>query len=68
MAHPTTGIQRTAALELNALRLTGVLGDEFEKARVPASGTPVFDITGVLLYYRLSLTQGGRSWPLPMLR
>jgi hypothetical protein len=50
--------QRIAGLELNALRVAGVLGEEYEKVRVPASGTPIFDITGVLLYYRLPLARG----------
>jgi hypothetical protein len=58
MAGQTLEIQRTAGLELNALRLAGVLGEEYEKVRVPASGTPIFDITGVLLYHRLPLTRG----------
>jgi hypothetical protein len=51
-------LQRTAGLELNALRVAGVLGDEYEKVRVPARGTPIFDLTGVLLYHRLPLTRG----------
>jgi hypothetical protein len=58
VAQQVKDIQRTAGLELNALRVAGVLGDEYEKVRVPASGTPIFDITGARLYYRLSLARG----------
>jgi hypothetical protein len=50
--------QRLAGLELNALRLAGTLGEEFEKLRVPASGTPVYDINGTLLFNRLPLGRG----------
>ena len=58
MAQRVKDTQRIAGLELNALRVAGVLGDEYEKLRVPASGTPIFDVNGALLYYRLSLTRG----------
>ena len=51
-------IQRVAGFELNALRAVGVLGDEFEKVRVPRSGTPIYDTNGTLLFYRLSLRRG----------
>jgi hypothetical protein len=50
--------QRVAGLELNALRLAGTLGEEFEKVRVPASGTPIYDINGTLLFNRLALGRG----------
>ena len=50
--------QRIAGLELNALRLAGTLGDEFEKVRVPASGTPVYDLNGQPLFNRLPLARG----------
>jgi len=51
-------LQHIAGLELNALRLTGVLGEEYEKVRVPARGTPIHDVTGPVLYHRLRLTRG----------
>jgi hypothetical protein len=50
--------QRIAGLELNALRLAGTLGDEFERVRVPTTGTPVYDINGTLLFHRLPLSRG----------
>jgi hypothetical protein len=48
-------IQRLAGFELNALRAVEVLGEEFEKVKVPRTGTPVYDINGMLLFYRLPL-------------
>src|SRR5262245_28371424 len=54
-------VQQVAGLELNALRLAGTLGEEFEKVRVPASGTPVYDINGTLLFNRLPLGRGRTS-------
>jgi len=51
-------IQRLAGFELNALRAAEVLGEEFEKIRVPRTGTPVYDINGMLLFYRLPLRRG----------
>ena len=51
-------IQRLAGFELNALRAAEVLGEEFEKLRAPRTGTPVYDINGMLLFYRLPLTRG----------
>jgi hypothetical protein len=50
--------QRIAGLELNALRLAGTLGDEFERVRVPATGTPIYDINGTPLFQRLALARG----------
>jgi hypothetical protein len=38
MSVPVEQIQRIAGFELNALRLTGALGDEFERVRVPCAG------------------------------
>ena len=58
MKQTSRTVQRIAGLELNALRVAGTLGEEYEKARVPAAGTPVFDLTGELLYYRLPLIRG----------
>jgi hypothetical protein len=51
-------IQRIAGFELNALRVAEVLGEEFEKVRVPRTGTRIYDISGVLLFYRLPLKRG----------
>ncbi len=54
-------IQRLAGFELNALRITEVLGSEFDKVSVPATGTPVYDINGTILFYRLPLSRGRTS-------
>ena len=51
-------VQQIAGLELNALRLADTLGEEFERVRVPASGTPIYDINGTLLFHRLALRRG----------
>lgn len=51
-------VRRLAGLELNALRAAEVLGEESEKVRVPRTGTPVYDINGRLLFYRLPLRRG----------
>ncbi len=51
-------IQRLAGFELNALRVLGVLGEEFEKVRIPRAGTPIYDINGMLLFYRMPLRRG----------
>ncbi len=51
-------IQRIAGLELSALRAAGVLGEEFEGVKVPSLGTPIHDINGALLFYRLPLSRG----------
>lgn len=51
-------IQRIAGFELNALRATEVLGEEFEKVSIPRLGTPVHDINGAVLFYRLRLSRG----------
>ena len=51
-------LYRIAGLELNGLRVTGVLGDEYEKLTIPRQGTPIYDLNGELLFYRLSLKRG----------
>lgn len=51
-------IQRLAGFELNVLRASQVLGKEFEKVKVPRTGTPIYDINGTLLFYRLALRRG----------
>lgn len=52
-------IKRIAGLELNALLYSGVLPRQlFESGRVRSTGTPVFDINGELLFYRVPVTKG----------
>jgi len=51
-------VQRLAGFELNALRAAKVLGEQFEKVRVPRTGTPIYDINGKVLFYRLPLRLG----------
>lgn len=51
-------LHRIAALELNGLRVTEVLGDEYEKLTIPRQGTPIHDLNGEVLFYRLSLKRG----------
>ena len=58
MARKSSDVQRLAGLELNALRLAGTLGDEFEKVRVPERGTTIFDLNGKPLFVRLPLSRG----------
>jgi hypothetical protein len=54
-------IQRIAGLELNLLSACGVLDARFEKAAVAEKGTPVYDINGTILFYRMPLTKGKRG-------
>jgi hypothetical protein len=51
-----------AGLELNALRVAGTLGDEFERVRVPDRGTTIFDINGRPLFVRLPLGRGKEAF------
>jgi len=51
-------IQRIAGFELNALRLSGALGEEFEKVRIPKRGTTIYDLNGAVLFYRIPLRRG----------
>jgi hypothetical protein len=52
-------MRRLAGLELNALRLTGVLPERpFEGARIAATATDVYDISGQLLYQRFVISKG----------
>lgn len=51
-------IRRHAGWELNALRASDILGSRFEKARVPSRGTPIYDINGTVLFYRMPLKRG----------
>ncbi|HEV8286431.1 MAG TPA: C39 family peptidase [Chitinophagaceae bacterium] len=46
--------QRIAGLELNALLYAGVLpSDVFQKARIHSIVTPIYDINGEILFYRV---------------
>jgi len=54
-------IQRIAGFELNALRVMNVLGEEFENVSISSVGTPIYDINGEILFYRLPLSQGDTS-------
>lgn len=53
--HPEQ-VTRLAGLELNALRYLGILpGEVFDGTRVPAKGTPIYDVNGEILFYRITL-------------
>jgi hypothetical protein len=51
-------VQRIAGFELNALRASEVLNEEFEKVSIPRLGTPIYDLNGAILFYRLPLRRG----------
>ena len=54
-------IPRIAVLELSALRSAGVLGPDYEKAKVDRKGTPVHDLSGPVLFQRLSIARAKAS-------
>jgi hypothetical protein len=54
-------IHRIASLELNVLRASDTLGEEYEQLKIARRGTPVYDINGTLLFYRLSLSRGKKA-------
>lgn len=58
MTLPFEQMLRIAGLELNALRATEALGEDFEKLSLPRKGTPIYDLNGDLLFYRLQLSRG----------
>ncbi|MGY4827642.1 C39 family peptidase [Sphaerotilaceae bacterium SBD11-9] len=58
MPLPNELVPRLAGLELNSLRTSGVLGDEYEKLRIPKRGTAVHDPSGPVLFVRLPLVRG----------
>lgn len=58
MALSPDQIQRIAALELNALMAGGILDSRYEKVSIPKRGTPVYDLNGEILFYRLPLAKG----------
>jgi hypothetical protein len=51
-------IPRIAVLELSAMLTAGVLGADYEKAKVDRKGTPVHDLSGPVLFQRLSIARG----------
>ncbi len=54
--------RRLAGLELNALRFVEALpAAPFEGARLAAAGTPVYDLSGELLFYRFPLSKRGAT-------
>jgi hypothetical protein len=61
MAFAGDQVHRIAALELNMLRASETLGEEFERLKVARRGTPVYDINGTLLFYRLALSRGQQA-------
>lgn len=58
MALSIDEIPHIAGIELSALRAAGVLGDEYEKLKIPKQGTPIHDLSGPVLFYRLPLMRG----------
>ena len=54
-------IPRIAVLELSALLRAGVLGADYEKAKVERKGTPVHDLSGPVLFQRLSIARARAS-------
>lgn len=54
--------RRIAGIELNALVLAGVFSKErLDEAEVSARATPVHDVNGEVLFYRLPVTRGRES-------
>ncbi len=54
-----SAVKRLAGLELNDLLLTrNVPRSLFEKTRVSSAGVPIYDISGELLFHRVSLRKG----------
>lgn len=52
-------VKRLAGLELNALLYAKVLPYEnFNGALIRSPGTPIYDVNGELLYYRIPITKG----------
>ncbi len=54
-------IPRIAVLELSAMLRAGVLGADYEKAKVERKGTPVHDLSGPVLFQRLSIARAKAS-------
>ncbi|MEJ2407426.1 MAG: C39 family peptidase [Candidatus Thiodiazotropha sp.] len=51
-------VRRIAGLEINALNYSRALPDIVDGAKIKATSTPIYDINGVLLFRRFSLTRG----------
>jgi hypothetical protein len=64
MAELLSGDQavRIALAELNALRASGVLPDEFEGAAIASEGTLVHDLNGSPLYRRIPLSRANQQF------
>jgi hypothetical protein len=58
MTVPLDRIQRIAGFELNGLRAAEILDESFEKVTIPPIGTPIHDINGTMLFYRMPLRRG----------
>ncbi|NNM81458.1 MAG: hypothetical protein HKL98_02485 [Burkholderiales bacterium] len=58
MPVPVEQIQRLAGFELNALRAAEILGRDFDNLKIPPTGTPIHDINGTVLFYRIPLNRG----------
>lgn len=57
----THTMRHLARLELNSMLITGVLpSDVFDGAQLQR-GTPIFDVNGELLFYRIPITKGKES-------
>jgi hypothetical protein len=55
-------VKRLTALELNALLYTKVLPyDTFDDSTIKFPGTPIYDINGELLFYRIPISRGQTS-------
>lgn len=56
-----SAVKRLAGLELNDLLLAGNLPRSvFDRARVSSAGVPIYDISGELLFQRVSLRKGNK--------
>jgi hypothetical protein len=51
-------VMRVAGLELNAAHFAGIMPEALERTRITSAGTPVFDINGTLLFYRVPIVRG----------
>ncbi len=54
-------VRRLAGLELNALTVAGALPTaEFEGTRIHPTASPIYDLNGELLFYRIPVARGSR--------
>jgi len=55
-------VKRITGLELNALQFAGVLDrGVFDGSHITSSGTPIYDIDGELLFYRVPVRRGQKA-------